>query len=247
MLPSGSARRWRSAWARADQRERGHLSPDRLDQITSRLAAATEAAISFTLDHRRTAVEAAAERLRAAHTSEPPHRLARHAISHRGRMVAGSGALSALPAVLPGPGTLAEVGAAVGDVSYLTVSQVELVLMLAHLYRRDLGERELRKLDVLVALGVEAGVVKLHSGGVVEVAGVRHQPDQLRGAAGGQLARTVNGRLAAQVAARIARRRAHVILGREIPIVGIGIAAGYNLWSTRKLGAAAIDYFEHTD
>jgi hypothetical protein len=161
-------------------------------------------------------------------------------------MVAGSGALSALPAVLPGPGTVAEVGAALGDVSYLTVSQVELVLLVARLYGRDLGEREARTLDVLVALGVEAGLVKLRRRGVVEVAGVRHAPEELRGGAGATLARTVNGRLAAQVAARLARRRAHVILGREIPILGIGLAAGYNLWSTRKLGHAAIDYLEHT-
>jgi hypothetical protein len=123
---------------------------------------------------------------------------------------------------------------------------VELVLLLCHLYGRDLGDRDARTLDVLVALGVEAGLVKLRRAGVVEVAGVRHRPEELRGAAGGQLARTINGRLAAQVAARIARRRAHVILGREIPILGIGIAAGYNLWSTRKLGSAAIDYLEHT-
>jgi hypothetical protein len=35
------------------------------------------------------------------------------------------------------------------------------------------------------------------------------------------------------------------VLGRAIPVVGIGIAAGFNLWSTRRIGATAIRYFEH--
>jgi hypothetical protein len=159
--------------------------------------------------------------------------------------VAGSGAVSALPAVLPGPGTVAELGAALGDVSYLTVTQVELVLLVAHLYGRDLGEPDARRLDVLVALGVEAGVVELRRDGSVELGGARYRPDQLRGPAATRLAHTVNGRLAAQVAARLARRRAHVVLGRELPLLGIGIAAGYNLWSTRRVGSAAIEYLEH--
>jgi hypothetical protein len=47
------------------------------------------------------------------------------------------------------------------------------------------------------------------------------------------------------VVAKIARRRAYVLLGREVPIVGIGIAAGYNMWSTHRVGHAARRYFQH--
>jgi hypothetical protein len=88
-------------------------------------------------------------------------------------------------------------------------------------------------------------VVRLRRDGSVDVAGERFPRDALRGAAEGRLAQRVNRRLARQVVGRLARRRAHIILGREIPVLGIGLAAGYNAWSTRKLGHAAVDYFEH--
>jgi len=47
------------------------------------------------------------------------------------------------------------------------------------------------------------------------------------------------------VTGRLARRRAHIILGREIPLLGIGLAAGYNLRSTRGLGGEAARFFRH--
>jgi hypothetical protein len=36
-----------------------------------------------------------------------------------------------------------------------------------------------------------------------------------------------------------------VILGRAIPVLGLGLAAGYNLLSTRRLGDTAVRYFRH--
>ena len=138
------------------------------------------------------------------------------------------------------------IGAALSDVSYLTLAQVELILLLAHLYGRSLDERDARRVDVMVALGVEAGLVGFHSDGGLRVAGVQYGREEVRGQATSQLANVVNGRLAALVIARLARRRAFAVLGHEIPLIGIGVAAGFNLWSTRRLGSAAMDYLEHT-
>ena len=153
--------------------------------------------------------------------------------------------MSAMPATLPGIGTAVEVGAALGDASLLTVSQAELVLLIAHLHGRPLADVQGRRLDVFMAMGVEAGVVDLHRSGAVRVMGREYADAELRGEAGSKLAARISRRLAGQVAGRLARRRAHVILGREVPVVGIGLAAGYNLWSTRKLGGAARAYFRH--
>jgi hypothetical protein len=221
------------------------LTRTAIDRLADRLAGATDAAITAAVDRRGPAIARAADRLRAAHPGTPLDELARTAIAERARLVAGAGAVSALPAILPGPGTAAEVGAAIGDVSFLTLTQVELVLLLAHLYGRPLDDHPARRLDVLMALGIEAGVVKLRRDGGATVAGQRYHREALRGAAADRLAKSVNRRLARQVAGRLARRRAHIILGREIPVVGIGLAAGYNLWSTRKVGHAAVDFFEH--
>ena len=148
--------------------------------------------------------------------------------------------------MLPGPGTAAEVGAALGDVTFLTAAQVELVLLAAHLFGRPLSDHDARLLDVLLVLGIDVGAVKLQArrrrpgDGRVVPAG-----RSSRGAREDALAGRVSARLAVQVTGRLARRRAHMILGREIPVLGIGLAAGYNLLSTRRLGDTAVRYFRH--
>ena len=154
--------------------------------------------------------------------------------------------MTALPATIPGAGTLVELGFALGDASFLTLAQTELVLLLAHLYGRPMGDVEARRLDVLMAMGVEAGVVDLRRNGSIRVMGTTHRDGELSLEAGAMLAQRISRRLAAQVAGKLARRRAYVILGREVPVIGVGVAAGYNLWSTRKLGKAARAYFHHT-
>jgi hypothetical protein len=216
-----------------------------LDRLSERLAGATERAIATVVERRGAAVVRAAERLRAEHPGRPPAELARIAVAHSAKRVAGTGAVSALPATIPGAGTVVEVGAALGDASLLTVTQTELVLLLAHLYGRPVTDVEARRLDVLMAMGVEAGVVDLRRNGTIRVMGTIHRDGELSGEAGAKLAKRISRRLAAQVAGKLARRRAYIILGREVPLVGIGLAAGYNLWSTRKLGHAARSYFQH--
>jgi len=169
----------------------------------------------------------------------------RVAAARRSWHLAGTGAASAIPALVPGPGTIAEISAALGDVAVLTAAQVELILLGAHLFDRPLADQDARLLDVLLVLGMDVGAVRLRRGGVVETMGTRYRPDELRGARGDALSASVSGRLALQVTGRLARRRAHIILGREIPLLGIGLAAGYNLRSTRGLGGEAVRFFRH--
>jgi hypothetical protein len=226
-------------------RAMGFVSNVTVGRLSERLAGTTERAITTVVERRGPAVLRAAERLRAEHPGRSPAELARHAISRSGKRVAGTGAVSALPATIPGAGTVVEVGAALGDVSLLTVAQTELVLLLAHLYGRPVGDIEARRLDVLIAMGVEAGVVDLRRNGFIRVMGETHRDGELSGEAGAKLSKRISRRLAAQVAGKLARRRAYVILGREVPVLGVGLAAGYNFWSTRKLGNAARAYFQH--
>jgi hypothetical protein len=223
----------------------GFLTQLAVDPIADRLAGVTDRAVREVAVRRRGAVERAVADLRARHPDHPPVRLAREAVAERARRVAGTGAVTALPALVPVAGTATEIGAAIGDVSWLTFTQVELILLLACLYERPLDDPDARRLDVLLVLGHQAGVVKLRPGPTLEVLGARYGRDDLRGAKVDALAGRVNRRLAQLVVARLARRRATIVLGRAIPVVGIGIAAGFNLWSTRRIGATAIRYFEH--
>ena len=119
------------------------------------------------------------------------------------------------------------------------------MLKIACLYDRPLADHEARRLDVLMALGVDAGVVKLGRNGIVKLGKEKIPLAEFGADSIDILAARVNKKLATQVAGRLARRRAHVIIGREIPVIGIAIAGGYNLWSTRTIGLAAIRYFEH--
>jgi uncharacterized protein (DUF697 family) len=215
-----------------------------LPLLTDRLAGGTDRAIRTVVERRGPAIAAKADRLAATHPGADPAQLVHTAVNHRSWQLAGTGAVSALPAVMAGPGTVAEIGAALGDVSLLTAAQVELILLAAHLFGRSLTDHDARRLDVLMVLGIDVGAVKLRRG-AVEALGVSYPPDQLRGAAADGLAATISGRLAVQVTGRLARRRAHVVLGREIPLLGIGLAAGYNLRSTRHLGDTAVRFFRH--
>jgi len=213
--------------------------------LSERLANTTDRAIRTVVRHRGPAIAAAGDALRAEHPGADPARLVHIAFARRSWHLAGTGAASAIPAVVPGPGTLAEISAALGDVALLTAAQVELILTGAHLFGRPLTDREARLLDVLFVLGMDVGSVRLRRGGDVEAMGTRYRSDELRGAGADTLSAGVSGRLALQVTGRLARRRAHIILGREIPLLGIGLAAGYNLRSTRGLGRETVRFFRH--
>ena len=217
-----------------------------VDRLAASLSSATEVALRQVITRRGPAIQRSGDRLRRKYPGLKRSKLARVAMGRRAFHLAGSGAVSAIPAVIPGPGTTAEVTAALGDLAYLTAAQIELVLVMAYLYDRPLADHDARRLDVLMALGVDAGVVRLgRRSGVVSLAGEKIPLAEFDAASIDLLAARVNRKLATQVASRLARRRAHVIIGREIPVVGIGIAAIYNLWSTRTIGLAAIRYFEH--
>jgi hypothetical protein len=213
--------------------------------LSERLAKTTDRAIRTVVRHRGAAIAEAGDALRAEHPGADPARLVRIAATRRSWHLAGTGAASAIPAVVPGPGTLAEVGAALGDVALLTAAQVELILLGAHLFGRPLTDRDARLLDVLLVLGLDVGAVKLRRGGDVEALGTRYRPAELQGARADALSASVSGRLALQVTGRLARRRAHIILGREIPLLGVGLAAGYNLRSTRGVGGETARFFQH--
>jgi|SRR5690349_11058717 hypothetical protein len=212
--------------------------------LAERLATAIDRAIRTVVAHRGPALAAAGDAIRAQHPGADPGRLVQTAVRRRSWHLAATGAASSLPAVLPGPGTMAEVGAALADITLLTAAQVELILIAAHLFGRPLTDEDARLLDVLLVLGIDVGAVKLRRG-AIQALGQTYPVDDLRGVGADALARRVSARLGIQVTARLARRRAHIILGREIPVLGVGLAAGYNLRSTRNLGDTAVRFFRH--
>jgi hypothetical protein len=216
-----------------------------INEVAERLTVATERAVEEIVDRRGTAIAVDADVFRLKHPALHGRDLDRALIADRRWRGAAMGAVSALPGIVPGAGTAVEVVAAVADALNITYQQIELVLALDHLHGRDLMDHDARELDILLALGVEAGVIR-HEGSrlVADDLDISLRDIDRAGvptAIIGRLNRTVGTR----VIHRVARRRARVAVGRLIPAgIGVAIAAGADYMAVRSAGNATLSYLE---
>lgn len=74
-------------------------------------------------------------------------------VSRYAYMATTSGSLSALPGVIPGLGTLALAGTALGDATLCMKFQVDMAMCLAETYGYDLNGEDARHLSFLIAAG----------------------------------------------------------------------------------------------
>ena len=148
--------------------------------------------------------------------------------------------------MIPGPGTTAEVSAALGDLALLTAVQIELVLLIAYLYDRPLADHEARRLDVLMALGVDAGVVKLGRGAAaIKLAGEKIPVFEFDAGSIDLLAARANRKLATQVASRLAAAAPTSSSAARSRCSASASPAVYNGWSTRYHRARRHSLLEH--
>jgi len=151
------------------------------------------------------------------------------AIERYSDLAALSGGASALPALVPGIGTVAAIaGGALADVTLLLKWELELGLVLAVLHGRDIHDpAERTAVFVLAASGTaEArGVGNVVADGVVTggLALWNYAPRQA-----GKLLATLLGKLALAAASRS--------LVRAVPVVGILVGAGANKILTARVG-----------
>jgi hypothetical protein len=216
-----------------------------IEQVAERLAVATEKAVEEIVERRGTSIAADVDVFRLKHPELRGEALDRALIADRRWRCAAMGAVSALPGVVPGAGTTIEVIAAVADALNVTWQQAELALALCHLRGRDVLDTEARRVDVLLVLGIEAGVIQREDGRLV-ADDAEFDLDDLR-AAGvpasivGRLNRTVGERIVRRVAAR----RARASIGRLLPLgIGVVIAAGADYLAIRSAGNAGLKYLE---
>jgi hypothetical protein len=216
-----------------------------INEVAERLTVATERAVEEIVDRRGVPIAVDADVFRLKHPTLKGRELDRALIADRRWRGAAMGAVSALPGIVPGAGTAIEVVAAVADALNITYQQVELVLALCHLHGRDLSDRDARELDVLMVLGIEAGVIRREGTRLVaedlDLALHDLRSSGVPAAVVGRLNRSVGSR----VIHRVARRRARVAVGRLIPAgVGVIIAAGADYMAVRSAGNAALSYLE---
>jgi hypothetical protein len=212
-----------------------------VDELSVRLAGATEQAIEEIVRRRSDAIRRAVEAERLLHPGATPGDIARILVYQRSKLSAIGGAVSALPGAFPGVGTATEVGAGLADMVALVYTQVALVLAVAAAFDHDLTAHDDRAADVRVVLALDAGAAKFGKRGVELSDGQPLDPRDRT------LSEDLNKELGAMVVKRTARRRARTLLGREIPFgVGVAIGAGANFRAMRHTGRTALRYFEFT-
>jgi hypothetical protein len=212
-----------------------------VDELSVRLAGATESAIDEIVRRRSDAIKTSVEFERLRHPDMTPQDFARLIVYQRSRISAMGGAVSSLPGAFPGVGTAAEIGAGLADTAALIYAQVALILALAAAFDHDLEAHDARAADVRIVLALDAGAAKFGKRGVELADGEPLDPSSR------QLSEDVNRELGAMVVKRTARRRARTLLGREIPFgVGVAIGAGSNFKVMRHTGRTALRYYEFT-
>jgi hypothetical protein len=212
-----------------------------VDELSVRLAGATEQAIDEIVSRRGDAIKTAVEVVRLRHPDATPNDVARMLVYQRSKLSAITGAVSALPGAFPGVGTATEIGAGLADAIALVYTQVALVMAVAAAYDHDLEAHDARAADVRVVLALDAGVAKFGKHGVELADGQRLDPNDR------SLSEDLNRELGALVVKRTARRRVRTLLGREIPFgVGVAIGAGANFKAMRRTGRTALRYYEFT-
>jgi hypothetical protein len=212
-----------------------------VEELSVRLAGATEQAIEQIVRRRGAAVRTAVEVVRLRHPDATPSDVARLLVYQRSKLSAIAGAVSSLPGAFPGVGTATEIGAGLADAVALVYTQVALVLAVAAAYDHDLDDHDARAADVRAVLALDAGVAKFGKHGVELHDGQRLDPHDRT------LSAELNRDLAELVVKRTARRRARTLLGREIPFgVGVAIGAGANFKAMRHTGRTALRYYEFT-
>ena len=212
-----------------------------VDELSVRLAGATEQAIDEIVSRRGDAIKTAVEVVRLRHPDATPNDVARMLVYQRSKLSAIAGAVSALPGAFPGVGTATEIGAGLADAIALVYTQVALVMAVAAAYDHDLEAHDARAADVRVVLALDAGVAKFGKHGVELADGQRLDPNDR------SLSEDLNRELGALVVKRTARRRVRTLLGREIPFgVGVAIGAGANFKAMRHTGRTALRYYDFT-
>jgi hypothetical protein len=212
-----------------------------VEELSVRLAGATEAAIDEIVRRRGDAIRTAVEVVRLRHPDATPNDVARLLVYQRSKLSAVTGAVSSLPGAFPGVGTAAEIGAGLADAVALVYSQVALVMAVAAAFDHDLDAHEDRAADVRVVLALDAGVARFGKHGPELADGKRLDPRDR------SLSADLNRELGALVVKRTARRRVRTLLGREIPFgVGVAIGAGSNFKAMRHTGRTALRYYEFT-
>jgi hypothetical protein len=147
--------------------------------------------------------------------------------------------------IIPGLGTGAELATAIADQMVRTVLEAHLILGIAHLRGLDMEAVELRRLDILLVLGIACGAAEIE-GEVVRVDDLEISVAHLAsGDIPPEAALSLGTAVGVDIVSRIARRRTAGILLRLLPGgASVAAAAWYDWRAAGSVGKHAIAYYD---
>lgn len=163
--------------------------------------------------------------------------LAEQIVASFSNLSAISGGAAALPAIIPGWGTLTTiVGGALLDTALLLKFEVEMALSLCWLYGYDIREKHERQMAFLLA-SITTYNVKSDGNFILDVV-------QAEGVAIWNYAPRQVSKLLLFVLGRLALMGAGKSLLRALPIVGVAIGSGVNKVLTTNVGKHCLDHLD---
>ena len=150
-------------------------------------------------------------------------------VRHFSNRSAVSGGLAALPALVPGAGTLvAALGGTLADMCFMLKFEVEMALVLSHLYGYDITSEHERQLAFLLA-SVSTYDAKRERGTVADLA-------ETQGIAFWKYAPREASKMLVGVMTKIALLSVSKGLLRALPLVGIAVGSSMNKVLTNRVG-----------
>ncbi len=220
----------------------GGIADRGLESLTPQIAVGIHRAIDLAVGRRGAAAALKADLFRVDRQDLAGAALDRALIRKASRETGVFSVVTALPSILPVVGTAVEIATATGDETAVAYREVMLILQLLHLHGRDLGDTDARRLDVLLVLGLDTGVVK-RDGQKLKIDKVEVVIADLNN----DLPDPVYAALARRIGVRVARhaaRRRSLFIGKKLIPFGIGVVmAGSNgLRSVAGVGKATTQY-----
>lgn len=189
-------------------------------------------------------------RVRALQTQRPaatPRVLSRNVVSSTTRRMTDLGVVAALPGVVPGLGTGAQVAVsgttAGGELWVILRNLTAMHLTVAGLYGHDIRHPD-RRDELVIVWGLETGVI-IPAAEAGKRIGTKVAIKQFNQHVSGALLRRINQKLGTTVVTKWGTKRGGVALGKLIPLgVGTTVGGGMNYLATRSFGAALMRYYD---
>lgn len=225
----------------------GEAGGSAVGALAARLGDGMISAIDFALNQFATDAAVRADVTRVVRAGLDERALERQLIRDAQWRNGTIGAVSGIPAVIPALGTSVELGAAIADEARMTVAESRMILALAHLRGLDVQDTPRRRLDILVILGLAAGVGEVREkDGVIRIAGQDLTIAFLRDA---ELPKetvvALCSAIGADIVRRVASRRAAGLVLRLMPAGISVVSAAVGDWRmTRAVGRQAVAYYD---